>query len=263
MKKIKLIIFLVLFFILGGRAWALDLEALKVDFLQGNYRRVIFEGQAEANRMHLGNTDELNYILGLSYLKESKLDLAQECFRRIISNTNSKFKEEAELALGDTLLVSGQFQQAKAAYDKLIADGSNSSLKSAVWYRLSQLEARRGAHQKSNDYLLKLRRDFPLSPELRAVRGITFINASVEVCQPPAAVTQEGSEYSVQVGFFTSSANANNLKDVLVSKDYPAFVETSGSGYRVRVGRVKSPREAQELESRLAGDGFQTKVCPL
>jgi len=262
-KTIKFIIFFGTCLVVPGLVWALDAEALKADFLQGNYRRVIFEGQAQASRIHLGGTDELNYLLGLSYLKESKLDLAQDCFRRILNNVNSKFQEEARLGLADILLVSGQLPQAETAYNKLLADIPNTRQKAAVWYRLSQLESRRGNHQKSNEYLLKIKRDFPLSPELRAAKGITFINTSVEVCQEPSGLTRESGEYSVQVGFFTNSANASNLKAVLISKDYPAYVENSGAGYRVRVGKVKSQKEAQDLESRLARDGFQTKVCPL
>ncbi|PIQ84921.1 MAG: hypothetical protein COV73_06330 [Candidatus Omnitrophica bacterium CG11_big_fil_rev_8_21_14_0_20_43_6] len=265
MRKISLFLACLASLVLPGSAWALDLEVLKSNFLQGNYRRVIFEGQAGVNRLHLGNTDELNYILGLSYLKESKLDLAQDAFRRILSNSNSKLKAEAALALADTYLVSGQFNQAEEGYNKLISGGSNSRQKSAVLYRLSQLESKRGDHQKSSEYLFKLKRDFPLSPELRVIKGITFINTSTSavVCEPAVTVFAETGEYSVQAGFFTSSANANNLKDRLLMKDYAAYVENSGTGYRVKVGRVKSKREALDLENKLSRDGFQTKICPL
>ncbi|MDP2927623.1 MAG: SPOR domain-containing protein [Candidatus Omnitrophota bacterium] len=252
MQKIKLILVFCFFLILPNFCWALDMDTLKTDFLQGNYRRVIFEGQAQVDRMHLGDTDELNYILGLSYLKESKLELAGDCFRRILNNTGSKFKEEASLGLGDTYLVAGQFQQAEDIYNKLIADDSNSSQKPAVWYRLSQLESKRGDHQKGNDYLFKLKRDFPLSPELRLTKGIMSINI-------PA---NDSGEYSIQVGFFTNSVNANNLKSTLLSKNYPAYIESFGTGYRVKVGRFKLQKEALDLEGKLSQDGFATKVCP-
>ena len=263
MQKIKFILIWGIFFILPGFCWALDLDTLKTDFLQGNYRRVIFEGQALVDRGYPGNTDELNYILGLSYLKESKLDLAGDCFRRVLSNSNSKFKPEASLALADTYLVSGQFQRAEDSYNKLITSDSNSSQKSAVWYRLSQLEAKRGNQKKSNDYLFKLRRDFPLSSELRVAKGIVFVNTSVAACEPSVNVYAPTGEYSVQVGFFTSSVNANNFKDTLLGKSYPAYVENSGTGYRVKVGRFKSQKDALDLENKLSRDGFATKVCPL
>ncbi len=263
MQKIKLILVFLASFVLPGFCWAADMDTLKTDFLQGNYRRVIFEGQAQLSRMHLGNTDELNYILGLSYLKESKLDLAGDCFRSILNNSGSKFKEEASLGLGDTYLVSGQFQQAEDIYNKLIADNSNSSQKPAILYRLSQLEFKKGFHQKGNDYWFKLKRDFPLSPELRVTKGIAFVNTFVAACEPLVNLHAEAGEYSIQVGFFTSSVNANNFKDTLLSKNYPAYVENSGMGYRVKVGKFKSQKEALDLESKLSREGFQTKVCPL
>ncbi|MCX5698681.1 MAG: tetratricopeptide repeat protein [Candidatus Omnitrophica bacterium] len=202
--------------------------------------------------MHPANADELNYILGLSYLKESKLDLAGDCFRRILNNPGNKFKEVASLALADTYLVAGQFQQAEDIYNKLIADNSNSSQKPAVWYRLSQLEFKRGDQKKGNDYWFKLKRDFPLSPELRLTKGIASINI-------PA---NETGEYSIQLGFFTNSVNANNFKDTLLSRNYPAYVESFGAGFRVKVGSFKLQKEALDLEAKLSQDGFATKICP-
>jgi tetratricopeptide (TPR) repeat protein len=250
------------FLILPGFCQASELEALKADFLQGNYRRVIFEGQAQVERRHLGNTDELNYILGLSYLKESKLDLARDCFRRVLNNPKSKFGEEAALGLGDTYLVAGQFQQAEDIYNKLIAGNANSRQKPAVLYRLSQLEFKRGNHQKGNSYLFKLKKDFPLSPELRAIKDISLAvppaGAGECLVNPPV----EAAGYSVQVGFFSSSNNARRLKDELLGKDYPAYVESFGRGYRVKVGRFKFKKDAQEMEDKLSRGGYQTKLCP-
>ena len=262
MLKIKFLLVFLISSLSAGLCQAADLEVLKADFLQGNYRRVIFEGQAEVERMHFSNTDELNYILGLSYLKELKINPAQDCFRRILNNSNSKLKEEASLALADTYLVSGQFQQAEDIYNKLIADDSNSRQKPAVLYRLSQLEFRKGNHQQGNNYWLKLKKDFPLSPELRSTKNIPLVNALVNtpVSTPVSADNQN--EYSVQVGFFSNSVNANKFKETLLSKGYAAFVENCGTGFRVKVGRFKTEQEASVLENRLSREGFPTKLCP-
>lgn len=235
---------------------AAGLEALKVDFLQGNYRRVIFEGQAQLDRINIGGTDELSYILGLSYLKESEISLAQGCFRRILNNQKSKFKEQATLGLADTFLISGRFQEAEEIYNKLIIDRPNTGQKAAILYRLSRLEFKRGNNQKGNNYLTRLKRDFPLSPELRSNRGFEISNRPLDL---PVSAT---GEYSVQVGFFTNSSNAANLRDKLIAKDFPAYIEDSSGGYRVRVGKFKTQKEALSLESDLSKEGFQTKVCP-
>ena len=252
MQKSKFYLIISVLFIFPAVCWAVELDTLKADFLQGNYRRVIFEAQTQVERINFGGSDELNYILGLSYLKEGKLDSAQSCFRRILDNSNSKFKEQAALGLADTYLIRGQFQEAEDIYNKLITDDSNSSQKAAVLYRLSQSGFKKGNNRQGNEYLLKLKRDFPLSPELRLTKGLTLI----------AMPLQDTGEYSVQVGFFSNSANANNFKDKLLVRNYPAYVENFGTGYRVKVGRFKLQKEALDLEGKLSQDGFQTKLCP-
>jgi tetratricopeptide (TPR) repeat protein len=253
MQKNKFYLVILVFLISPAICWAGELDALKADFLQGNYRRVIFEGQAQVERINFGGTDELNYILGLSYLKEGKLNQAQNCFRRILSNSNSKFKEEANLGMGDTYLADSQFSMAEDIYNNLITGNFNSRQKSAVLYRLSQLESKRGNQRKSDDYLFKLKKDFPLSPELRLTKGLELMSVSTK---------DDSGAYSVQVGFFANRDNANNLKDKLLAKNYPAYVEEFGGGYRVKVGKFKLYKEALDLESKLSQEGLQTKVSP-
>ncbi len=256
MQKTRFYFMVLALLILPRICLAADLETLKVDFLQGNYRRVIFEGQAQVDRINIGNTDELNCILGLSYLKEGKLDLAQSSFQRVLNNQKSKFKAQATLGLADTFLIGGKFQEAEDIYNKLIADDSNNNQKAAVLYRLSQLEFKRGNNQLGNDYLFKLKRDFPLSPELRLRKALEIINPQ------PGAPLKETSQYSVQAGFFSNQANAGKLRDKLLAKDFPAYIEESAGGYRVRVGKFKTQTEALDLESKLSKEGFEAKACP-
>ena len=232
--------------------WPAELDALKADFLRGNYQRVIFEGQAQVERINLRGADELNCILGLSYLKEYNLAAAQESFKRVLRNSSGKFKTQAALGLADTYLIGGQFQEAEDIYDKLIDEDPNISLKAAILYRLSQCGFKKGNSSQGNEYLSKLKRDFPASLELRITRAI----GRIEPIFPGAG------EYSVQVGFFANSENANSLKDRLFAKGYPAYVERVSAGNRVRVGRFKSRREALNLESKLSKEGFSTKVTP-
>lgn len=234
---------------------AADLEALKVDFLQGNYRRVIFEGQAQVDRINISSTDELSYILGLSYIKEGRLDLAQSSLNRVLNNRDSKFNSRASLALADTFLLGGRFEEAEEIYNKLISDNPNSKDKASVLYRLSQLELKRGNSQKGNEYLSKLKRDFPFSTELRLSRGIDVVGRL-----PGNSASQTG-VYSVQLGFFSNQSNACNLRDKLLAKGFPAYIENSAGGYRVRAGKFKTEKEALDLENKLAMEGFQTKVC--
>jgi tetratricopeptide (TPR) repeat protein len=249
-KKFKVYIIVLAIFVFPVVIWAANLDTLKADFLQGNYRRVILE--AQAGRFNIQGTDELNYLAGLSYLKEDKLGQAQECFRSILSNPMSKFKQQAGQALADVYLIKGQFQDAEGMYNKLLEDNSNTNLKAGLLYRLSQSGYRKGNKEQSNEYLLKLKRDFPLSLELRPSKGIP----------PSEPLLNETGEFSVQVGFFVKSLNALNFKDKLLSKGYPAYVEGSNEGYRVKVGRFKTQVEALDTENKLSREGFSTKLCP-
>ncbi len=231
--------------------WPAELDALKADFLRGNYRRVIFEGQAQVDRINIRRADELNCILGLSYLKEHNLAAAEESFKRVLRNSSGKFKTQARLGLADTYLIGGQFQDAETIYNKLIDEDPNTGFKAAILYRLSQSGFKKGNNSQGNEYLSKLKRDFPASLELRITRAIGRIKP----------IFPETGEYSVQVGFFADRENANSLKHKLLAKGYPAYVEQASGGNRVRIGRFKNRREALDLENKLSKEGFPTKVC--
>jgi len=252
MQKFKVNFIILVIIVFPVICWAANLDVLKTDFLQRNYRRVIIEAQAQVERFNIQGTDELSYLLGLSYLKENKLGQAQDCFRRIISHPISKFKEQAALALADVYLIKGQFQDAEDIYNKLLEDNPNTSLKAGILYRLSQSGYRKGNKEQFNEYLLKLKRDFPLNLELRSTKDIP----------PSVPLLNRAAEFSVQVGFFVKSLNAVNFKDKLLTMGYPAYVEGSSEGYRVRVGRFKTRAEALDTENKLSREGFSTKLCP-
>jgi rare lipoprotein A len=69
-------------------------------------------------------------------------------------------------------------------------------------------------------------------------------------------------EFTVQVGAFSDRANAERLRDRLLERYQPIFVQEyevpSGHFYRVRVGRVLTPDAAQQLAVKLQNsEGFQ------
>jgi rare lipoprotein A len=77
-----------------------------------------------------------------------------------------------------------------------------------------------------------------------------------------------GGEFTVQIGAFAERANAEQLRERLLTHYQPIFIQDydapTGHFYRVRVGRAPSPDAAQQLASQLrASDGFQTFVIRL
>jgi peptidoglycan lytic transglycosylase len=87
----------------------------------------------------------------------------------------------------------------------------------------------------------------------------------IELLSGPSAA---GGEFTVQVGAFIDRANAEQLRERLLSRYQPIFIQEydapAGHFYRVRVGRMQSPEAAQQLAAQLSSsDGLQTFVMRL
>jgi rare lipoprotein A len=78
----------------------------------------------------------------------------------------------------------------------------------------------------------------------------------------------EVGDFTVQVGAFADRANAERLRDRLLPRYQPIFIQEydtpAGHFYRLRVGRVPNPDAAQQLAVQLKNsEGFQTFVIRL
>lgn len=235
-----------------GRAYALSLDRLKVYFLSGDYKSAISEGEKilAANKL-TSESEELYYILGLSYLKDGNLLRASDIFEIILKEfKDSKFKGEATLGLGDTYFLGGNYAKASEYYKELANAAIASKLKAQAYQRLSQCAFKLGSTQEGKDYLEKLNKEYPNNFESKLNNDISA----------------PSDYYTVQVGSFGSPVNANNFCAILTKKGYDAYVqEIDASGkktYRVRVGKLASRPDAEKLENKLAQEGYPTKIVP-
>ena len=241
-----------LFFAVICQAHALNLDKARFYFLNGDYSACINEGEKILSG--LGDSrefDNLYYLLGLSYLKEGNYLRASDIFEIILKEfKNSSFKEEARLGLGDTYFLRGDYNKAAGYYKDLLSRNSHAKFASLLYYRLSQCAFKTGKTAEGQDYLCKLRKEFPLNLESIANKDLV---PSVNY-------------YTVQTGSFSSSRNASNLEQKLTQKNYPAYIEESNSqgkiSYRVKVGRFASRADAIELADKLSREGYPTKICP-
>jgi TolA-binding protein len=236
-------------------AYASNLDTIKANLLEGDYKAAIIEGEKLiAKDPH---SDELYYILGLCYLKDGNYLRASDIFEVIINEfRGSRFKEEAMLGLGDTYLLRNDFTKAREIYQTIIKDNPRTKLKTQIFYRLSEVGFKKGDVGSGKDYLAKLRDKYPLAPEAKQ---------SQEIC--PVEKNNPSFYYSVQIGSFSHSGNANNLVKKLSKNKYPAYVEEGSSAlgakiWRVKVGRLKSRQEAEDLNKKLREEGYPTKICP-
>ncbi len=255
-RKFKIAMFLGVFLTFGlFRAYALDLNKLKVCFLSGDYKAAITEGEkilANADRKAKG-LDEMYLILGLSYLKDGNILRASDIFEIIINEfKGSGFREEAELGLADTYFLRENYNEAQARYKKLLNDNPKSRFSASIYYRLSICASKLGNISEAKDFAFKLKELSPINPE----SGFEIDNYLLGV-----------DYYSVQVGSFAKDTNAKALAQKLIAKGYPAFIEETGiasqeKSFRVKAGKFKSIKEAQDLENKLAQDGYPTRICP-
>lgn len=232
-------------------AYSLDLGQAKAYYLKGDYNACINECEKIlAKSDHAADIDQLYYLAGLSYLKAGNYLRASDIFEIILKEfKGSRFKNEAVLCLGDAYFLSGDYPKAKAQYKQIIASPSL-KLQAQAYWRMSQTAFRLGNAEEGKHYAERLKYEFPSNIE----------------SAPGQEICPLGDYYAVQVGAFSSSANANNLTQKLIQQGYPAFIEESSvqgkTTYRVRVGKFSQRQEAVDLASKLAQQGYPTKICP-
>lgn len=95
--------------------------------------------------------------------------------------------------------------------------------------------------------------------------GTGTAHVRVELLSGP---NPEVGDFAVQIGAFADRGNAERLRDRLLERYQPIFVQDfdgpKGHFYRVWVGREPSPEAAQQLATQLkSSEGFQTFVIRL
>ena len=251
---LKKIILSVILIMTAGNGYCLNIDKVKVYFLNGDYESAISDGEKVlANyATHPPDLDELYYILALSYLKEGNYLRASDIFEIIIREfKESRFLDESRLGLGDAYFLKGDYEKAQGYYTDLINANPRTKLKAALYYRLSEIALKKGNTQAAKEYLDKLKTDFSFSPEIKSDKDLAGLSDIY---------------YAVQVGSFVNPSNARNLCNKLIAKGYDAYLEetvtASAKNYRVRVGKLKLRQEATQLENKLSSEGYPTKIVP-
>ena len=235
-------------------AYSANLDELKNNFLKGDYTLAIKEGERLLSESHNDEgLDELYYFLGLSYLKDGNYLRASDIFEIIINEyPKSVYKFEAELGLADTYFLRADFNEAMRRYERLLSGaGTKKDFTPLIYKRIAELSVKSGNTQKAQEYKGKLAKEYPETLKQLDNQELLLSNDIF---------------YTVQVGAFSSQANAQRLKDKLALKGYDAYVEelTSGSkvSYRVRIGKYKDRTQAIENKEKLSSEGYPTKIFP-
>jgi DedD protein len=101
------------------------------------------------------------------------------------------------------------------------------------------------------------------TPAPAAAQPTPRATAPVAPAPTRSSATRPESGWAVQLGSFSSSANALSLRDKLRKKGFAAYVEhQKSSGYRVRVGPELKRDNADALKVKLEKAGFKGVVMP-
>lgn len=218
-------------------------EAYK-DYLNNDYEEALQKAKA------LKQNDETLYFLGLVYTKIANYPRARECLIFLTNNyPRSKFNEQGTIKLADTYFLEGDLSRARQLYENLEKKSTASNYLSLVYLRLSQIAEKEGRWEDKKRYINLLKDKYPSSNELLV------------------ADTLRGQEdfFTIQIGAFSDSRNAVNLKNDLDNK-YDAYILEDKSGsyvlYKVRVGKFKDRKEAERTWGRLVKQGYPARIFP-
>lgn len=254
MKKITACLLVTVFLFCSGYfCFAMDTSTLNARFLQGNFREVVSAGEALLQNGSCSDKQELYKLMGLSCLKMNQPKEAKKYFQESLRlSGQASLNEEASVGLADAFLISGELLDAERIYKFVLEKDPGTKFKAAIFYRLSKIAIRNGESEKADEYLVKLKNEYPLNLELRSKEGLEYLSVARE----------ENIVYTVQVGYFSNSTNAENFRDKLIAKGYPAYLQCSSGACRVRVGKFSRFKDAVDLQKKLSADGFSTKIFP-
>ncbi|MEK6714574.1 MAG: tRNA (N6-isopentenyl adenosine(37)-C2)-methylthiotransferase MiaB, partial [Candidatus Omnitrophota bacterium] len=252
-KSLCILIFVYsLQFTVYSYGYGISLSKAQEYFLRAEYERAISECQKEIKgTSRKSEQAELYYLCGQAYLKLGNIDKAEESFLKVINDCKTfAVCDKAVIGLGDVYFQREDYLKAKEFYAQ--AKDSNVDLRAQSLYKLAQAEIKLGNSEIAKGYIVKIKQDFPQSPE--AQKSDLLTTGSMDVV------------YTVQVGAFSTERNAQKLVDKLRESGFETYVEPlksdDGMLYRVRVGRYNSRKEAETIAQDLSQKGFPTKIFP-
>ncbi len=239
-------------------------------FLEGRYDKAIHEADILIGS-RASRRDELYYLKGLSELKSNKFKDARESFSSIISRyPGSRRVCDAHVAIGDSYFLEGNMDAALKNYEEAANKFAADRNIAAIYYKIGSVYKRKGASDKAAYYFDKVKAGAPLSFEARMISSSGH-DAAVSVYDKAAPEVSVRSAsggsgiYSVQVGSFKNSRNAERMVRELADSGYESYIEppgiSGGNLYRVKAGKCGSKVDAENLAVRLRKAGYSIKIC--
>ena len=251
MRKLTWIFFIGIVIFSAQSVRALGLDDVKKSYVEGDYIKVIEQTGALKGRSYMLSRDpELLYLEANSYLALGDTKKARHCFKTILLGKSLRYKDKARLGYADSYLLDFEFSKAKKEYEAGLKEANDKELIPLWTLRLGQVSKKMGQWSNARMYLKRVQARYPDSPEAQIAKDIL----------------KEDSFFTVQAGSFLTHENANELKDELKQKGFPAYVkqvkEAGAPYYRVRVGKFNKREDALDVKNRLGIQGYSTYIIP-
>lgn len=252
--KIKNLFFFayVIFFLSPNSCFAQDaLSKAEGLFLQKKYWQAIEEAN-EVIKNNPGDKDVLahaDYLAGTSYVHLFDFLTAKKSFAAIVEKyKESRYYEDAYLALGDVALLQENLQEALKIYTEFYLTNPSKKRLATLYFRLAEVNLKLGNQEESAKYLKKLKDEFPGSFEARDSKRLSAHDVY----------------YTCQVGAFTNYENAEKFIAKLKAQGYEVYsvlcMLSDKKLCRVRIGKFKTRAEAESLKAKLEKDGYFVKI---
>jgi len=224
--------------------YAASLDEAYKDYLNNDYEEALQKAKS------LTQNDEVLYFLGLVYTKIGNYPQAREYLILLTSNyPRSKFYEQGVLKMADTYFLEGDSSKARPFYESIEKKLTASNYLPLAYLRLSQIAAKEGRWEDKKRYINLLKEKYPLSNELLLADTLK----------------KQEDFFTIQVGAFSNSKNAINLKNDLDEKYDVYILEDKNENYvlyKVRVGKFKDRKEAERTWGRLVKQGYPARIFP-
>jgi outer membrane protein assembly factor BamD (BamD/ComL family) len=237
-------ILLLLVFMAASAAYADNFSDAAKDYIYGDYQDSLTKA-----KLFRGDPQGM-YLIGLNDLKMGEYVKARECFTMVAaSHMHNELVDQAHVKIADTYFLEKNYSVAKKEYLSLKNSSVANNFLSLIYLRLAQIASKEGNWQEKDDYLNKLRSQFPASVEMKYA----------------GLLQNHGDFFTVQIGAFSSVENADEIRrglkgryDTYIAKD----VRSALTIYKVRVGHFVRREDAEAACEKLINEGYPAIVYP-
>lgn len=241
-------------FIAASSLWAnVNVDLVHIAMLSEDWEKAssLAEGFI-AQELPVSVKQELQYWAGVAAIYQGHHAQAETIFQElVVSVGNSVLGEKAQLSLIDSMYFLGQYDRALTQAEDFIRRYPSSELLSMASFRKARILLKLGQWDAGREELQKITVGFPHSPD---------IYVAEELLENPSC-------FSIQVGSFQDQEKAQEMMSRLHQHGHEPYLITKKDRagrifYRVRLGKLPSLRDAQQLESQLAEQGYPTRIYP-